>query len=139
MIKLIIPLLQLLLKESKTIRMVVLRLGISLLLLGMAWAFMLVGLGFIIWALYLYLTNYLNPPIAALASGFLILLIAGVQLLIVRRLTRFRIPSLASLSWVRRHPKEVTLVVLLAGFIAGASSKTREAFTEGLLWLLKRS
>src|SRR5574341_1625024 len=125
MIKLIIPLLQLLLKESKTIRMVFLRLGISLLLLGMAWGFILIGIGFITWALYLYLTNYLNPPIAALASGFIILLIAVVQVLIAKRLSRLRISSPANLSWVRLHPKQVILVTLLAGFIAGASSKTR--------------
>lgn len=115
-----------------------LRLGISLLLLGMAWGFILIGLGFIIWALYLYLTNYLDPPISALASGFLILLIAGFQVWIARRLIRFRISSITNLSWVRLHPKEVTLVVLLVGFIAGSSPKTREALTDGLAWLLKR-
>ncbi|HLE25038.1 MAG TPA: hypothetical protein VI935_05245, partial [Thermodesulfobacteriota bacterium] len=74
MFKLIVTLIQLLVNESKLLRMVLLRLGLSFLLLGAAWAFMVIGLGFIVWALYLYLTNYLNPPIAALASGFLLLL-----------------------------------------------------------------
>ena len=138
MIKLIIPLLQLLVSESKTVRKIMLRIGISFFLLSIALAFMVIGLGFIIWALYLYLTNYLDPPISALASGLLILLLAGVMVFIARRLTRFRISSMANLSWVRLHPKQVTLVVLLAGFIAGSSSKTRDAFTDGLAWLLKR-
>ena len=138
MIKLIIALLQLLANESKVLRTVILRLGISLMLLGVAWAFVLIGFGFIVWALYLYLTNYLNPPIAALASGFLILFIAGVVVLIARSFTRFRISVPRKLSWVRHHPKEVTLIVLVAGFIAGATPKAREALTEGLVWLLKR-
>lgn len=138
MFKLIVTLIQLLVNESKLLRMVLLRLGISFLLLGAAWAFMVIGLAFIVWALYLYLTNYLNPPIAALASGFLLLLVTGVLVWIAIRLTRFRISAPGKLSWVRHHPKEVTLVVLLAGFIAGATPKAREALTEGLVWLLKR-
>src|SRR3970282_2627388 len=137
MFKLVVTLFQLLVNESKLLRMVLLRLGISFLLVGAAWAFMVIGLGFIIWALYLYLTNYLNPPIAALASGFLLLLVTGVLVRIAIRLARFRITAPGKLSWVRHHPKEATLVVLLAGFIPGAAPKAREALTEGLVWLLK--
>ena len=138
MTRLIIALLQLLVSESKTARKIMLRIGISFFLLSMALAFMVIGLGFIIWALYLYLTNYLDPPISALATGLLIVLLAGVMVFIARRLTRFRISLEGKLSWIRLHPKGVTLVVLLAGFIAGAAPKAREALTEGLLWLLKR-
>src|SRR3972149_3801307 len=98
MFKLIVTLIQLLVNESKLLRMVLLRLGIS----------------------------------------FFLLLVTGVLVWIAIRLTRFRISAPGKLSWVRHHPKEVTLVVLLAGFIAGAAPKAREALTEGLVWLLKR-
>ncbi len=138
MIKLVIALLQLFVNESKVLHTVKLRLGISLMLLGVSWSFVLIGLGFVVWAFYLYLTNYLNPPLAALASGFLLLFIAIVVVLIVRRLIRFRISVPGKLSWVGHHPKEATLLVLLAGFIAGSTPKAREALTEGLIWFLKR-
>src|SRR3989304_1640129 len=115
MFKLLVTLIQLLVNESKLLRMVLLRLGISFLLLGAAWAFMVIGLGFIVWALYLYLTNYLNPPIAALASGFLLLLVTGILVWIAISGKRLRIFAPGNLTCVRQTPAAVTLVVLLAG------------------------
>jgi hypothetical protein len=100
---------------------------------------MLCGIGIITSALYLYLTNYLNPPIAALASGLAVLILAGVLVLIAKRFLSLRVSGAKEIPWIKGSPIEIVLFVLLAGFIAGASPKSREALTEGLAWLLRRS
>jgi hypothetical protein len=86
--ELIIALLELLEAEARTLRSGVLRLGLSLALLGTAGTLMLVGVGLILRALYLYLEIVLTPPTAALITGVVTLLVSGGLLWSARRLSR---------------------------------------------------
>ncbi len=137
--RLLFSLLGLIEAETKVFRMAAIRIGISILFLVLAWTLMLCGIGIITSALYLYLTIYLSPPIAALTSGLAVLILAGVLVLIAKRFLSLRVSGAKEMPWIRGSPLEVVLFVLLAGFIAGASTKSREALTEGLAWLLRRS
>lgn len=137
--KLLFSLLGLIEAETKMFRSALIRIGLSLLFLVLAWTLMLCGIGIITSALYLFLTNYLNPPIAALASGLVVFIVAAVFVWIAKRFVSLRIAGTKEISWIKRSPIEVILFVLFAGFIAGASPKSREALTEGLVWLLRRS
>jgi hypothetical protein len=56
--------------------------------LAVGGALLLIGLGFIVWALYLYLGTVLDPPASALASGLIILALAGSLVWGVRRYVR---------------------------------------------------
>lgn len=136
--RLLFSLLGLMEAETKMFRMAVIRIGLGILLLVLAWTLMLCGMGIITSALYLHLTSYLNPPMAALVSGLAVLILAVIFVLIAKRLVSLRISGAKEIHWTRGSPIEVVLFVLLAGFIAGASPKSREALTEGFLWLLKR-
>jgi hypothetical protein len=61
---------------------------VSLVVAATAGVLFLAGLGLIIWALYLYLAPFLNPPTTALASGLISLSIAGGLLWGIARLNR---------------------------------------------------
>jgi hypothetical protein len=60
----------------------------SLVIAATAGVLLLAGLGLILWALYLYLAQFLSPPGAALASGLISFLIAGGLLWGIARLGR---------------------------------------------------
>jgi hypothetical protein len=75
--ELIIALLELLEAEARALRSGSFRLGVSLALLGTAGTFMLVGVGLILRALYLYLVIVLSPPTATLITGLATLLVSG--------------------------------------------------------------
>jgi hypothetical protein len=86
--ELIIALLELLEAEARALRSGSFRLGLSLALLGTAGALMLVGVGLILWALYLYLVIFLSPPTATLITGIITLLVAGGLVWSARQLNR---------------------------------------------------
>ena len=140
--ELVITLLKLLEGNSKAFRSGLVSLGLSLMVLGIACILMLVGLGFIIWALYLYLNSFLSSPFAALVCGLVILLIAGVLILATRLLrSRPRNHKGAKshfFSWVQHYSHETALGALAAGFLVGVSPKVRKALAEGILWFLKQ-
>lgn len=86
--ELIIALLELLEAEARALRSGSFRLGLSLALLGTAGTLMLVGVGLILRALYLYLAIVLSPPTATLITGLVTLLMSGGLLWSARRLSR---------------------------------------------------
>jgi len=117
---------------------------LSLFLIGIAWLLMLGGLGFIIWAFYLYLTKvFLSSTIAALVTGLVILCFSGVLMLIIRllgtRRPRSQTGAQLLFSWLRRYPTESALAALGAGFLVATSSDVRKALVEGILFLLKQN
>jgi len=86
--ELIIALLELLEAEARALRAGSFRLGLSLALLGTAGILMLVGVGLILRALYLYLAIFLSPPTATLITGMVTLLVSGGLVWTARRLSR---------------------------------------------------
>jgi hypothetical protein len=124
--------------EAKVFRLALIRIGLSILFLLLAWTLTLCGIGIITLALYLCLTKYLNPPVAALASGLIVLIVATAFAWIAKKFVSIRISGAKEIPWIKRSPLEVALFVLLAGFIAGASPRSREALSEGLVWLFRR-
>jgi hypothetical protein len=86
--ELIIALLELLEAEARALRSGSFRLGLSLALLGTAGGLMVVGVGLILRALYLYLDIFLSPPTATLITGVVTLLVSGGLLWSARRLSR---------------------------------------------------
>ena len=86
--ELIIALLELLEAEARALRSGSFRLGLSLALLGTAGALMLVGVGLILRALYLYLVIFLSPPTATLITGIITLLVSGGLVWSARQLNR---------------------------------------------------
>ena len=86
--ELIIALLELLEAEARALRAGSFRLGLSLALLGTAGILMLVGVGLILRALYLYLAIFLSPPTATLITGVVTLLVSGGLVWSARRLSR---------------------------------------------------
>ena len=75
--ELIIALLELLEAEARALRSGAFRLGLSLVFLGTAGTLMLVGVGLLLRALYLYLAILLSPPTATLILGVVTLLVSG--------------------------------------------------------------
>jgi hypothetical protein len=86
--ELIIALLELLEAEARALRSGSLRLGLSLALLGTAGTLMFVGVGLILWALYLYLASVLSPPAATLITGMVSLLVSGALVWSAKQLSR---------------------------------------------------
>lgn len=102
----------------------------------------IIGLGFLVWSSFLYLSTIYNPYIAALISGFIAILLAGVVFLIVRLLTKDADKKESNLDQdgepqlldtsavVKEYPLESGLMAMAAGFIAGSSPDSKKALTE---------
>lgn len=74
--------------EGAILRRQLARVGFALVLLALGGFVASVGLGFLIWSLYLYLALALGPPGAALVTGAAITASAGVLLWLARKITR---------------------------------------------------
>ncbi len=124
-------------------RLGLISLALGLVILGVVWVLMLAGLGFIIWAFYLYLITFLSLPIAALLSGLMVLLVAGGLILSARQLITCLMsqkkPVAPFVSWLRHYPREAALAAVAAGFLVGVSSELRKELAECVIWLLKQN
>jgi Putative Actinobacterial Holin-X, holin superfamily III len=128
------------------------RLAISGALMVVALVALLIAVGYFVFALYLWLAEYLVPPAAAVVAGGIILLVAIVLALIAGRMFRGSKPrnrdtaalgaaetaaELGSLfgdkmqSFASMNRTTSILTALAAGFAVGVSPKLR-----GLLWRL---
>ena len=135
-------------------RRILARLAISIALLMIAIITVLIAIGYFAFALYLWLTEYLIPPVAAVASGAIVLLLALVLMLIARGMMRgsrqreHAVPAttnaaetaaqLGTLFGDKAHGLvgvgSSLVTALLAGFAVGFSPRLR-----GLLWsILKK-
>jgi len=111
----------------------------------------IIGLGFLVWSSFLYLTTVFNPYVAALMSGLIAILLAGVVFLIVSALTKGSSekktaetedsgPNFVDTSKViNEYPLESGLMAMAAGFIAGSSPDSKKALTELFVTLSQNS
>ena len=119
-------------------------LGVTILIIVLVFALMVVGLGFLIWSLYLYLATLLSPPSSALASGLLIIVIS-LCLVFCAKISMTRTASHKSAinnllsSWLQNYPTETVLATIAAGLLVGVSSDVRRSIAEAATWLLKQN
>jgi len=81
---LILTFLNLMEAEGRTLRAGLLRLGLLIALAGLGCLLAGAALGFIIWAIYGYLRLGLDQPAAALLTGLIFLVVAGVLTWLVK-------------------------------------------------------
>ncbi len=108
----------------------------------------LIGLGFFVGSLYLYLaTIFKNSTMAAFFSGLTLLLLAILLLLIVvlfkRRPKRPRLPQTIDdndvdmpndpIGLFKKYPLQTSVAGLVAGFIFGFSPKTRDVMLDTVM------
>ena len=101
-----------------------------------------IGLGFLVWSSFLYLSTVLNPYVAALISGLIAILLAGALILIVSLLTKSSGKKKSKKSLgdtssfgdaseiVNQYPLESGLMAMAAGFVAGSSPDSQKMLTE---------
>ena len=102
----------------------------------------IIGLGFLVWSSYLYLNTTLTPCVAALISGLIAIVVAGLLFVILSSLTKGAgdKKSVATESEsskfvdasqiIEDYPLESGLMAMAAGFIAGSSPDSRKVLTE---------
>jgi hypothetical protein len=131
----------------------ILRLLVLFIVLCVASVIAVLGLGFVVWSLYLYLAKFLNPYVAALISGGAAIAVAIVLVLITGLATGYikgggraafkpepGAPGFACdpVELINRYPLESGLTAAIVGFIVGSSADAPGTLTE-LLILLKES
>lgn len=135
--------------DFKSYRAFLVKLISIIIALGVSFALIFVGFGFVIWAFYLYLASFLQAHIAALVTGVVILLVAvalvvGTKLLTAhpRKRKKQAAPEGAEsgaraevLSLVHDYTAETFLVTLAAGFLIGISTTLRKVLTVAIVWL----
>jgi hypothetical protein len=137
--------------DYRAVRGVLFRLAVVLLVLVVSSVIVLIGLGFFVWSLYLYLETLLSPYWAALISGAgaiaLAIVIVLIALLATGHLKRSgRVKPVQAragdaydpIELVQRYPLESGLTAAIAGFIVGSSADAPKTLTE-FLTLLKES
>jgi hypothetical protein len=125
------------------------KIGLIIVLSVIALVLILVGVGFFISALYLYLLSVFNDPrIATVLCGIAFLLIAILLLLIAilikSNLFRFKSakleakvkaikenPGAEALQLVQKHPFSSAFVALGSGFLLGFFPKLRDSLIDG--------
>lgn len=139
--------------DYRELRSVFFRALVVLFALCVSSAVALIGLGFVVWSLYLYLVTMLSPYWAALISGVGAVALALVVVVAVLYLTgyfgrRRKAPSKPRdaqpaaaydpVEFVQRYPLESGLTAAIAGFIVGSSADSPRTLTQ-FLTLLKES
>ncbi len=119
-------------------------LGVAIVIIVLVFALILVGLGFLIWSLYLYLATILSPPSAALVSGLLIIvvslcLVLCVKIMMTRTISRKSASADLLSTWLQNYPMETLLATIAAGLLVGVSSELRRSIAESAIWLLKQN
>lgn len=120
--------------------------GTTLVLLAVAAGIGVLAVGFLSAALFLGLVEPLDPPLAALVTGAVLVAVVALMLFVARLLVlRPRAPSdtpkrsgsrpsageLGELLreeaglWARQHPAGAMLAALVAGFVVGSNPKIR--------------
>ncbi len=124
------------------------RLIVFLILFMVALVIAVMGLGFLLWSSYLYLSTVMSPFLAALATGGGAILLGVIIVLAAALITGsskkskkdrahkefFSSDDLGSASeFISEHPLESGLTAAMLGFIAGSSPDTRRTITELLI------
>jgi hypothetical protein len=136
---------------NEYVKAVITRLIIFAAVLFVSTILIIIGLGFLVWSSFLYLSTVLNPYVAALISGLIAILFAGVLFLIVGAITKRsgdkkskenqdKAPKFVDTSKVvEEYPLESGLMAMAAGFIAGSSPESKKVLTELFVTLSKNS
>jgi hypothetical protein len=136
---------------NEYVKAVITRLIIFAAVLFVSTILIIIGLGFLVWSSFLYLSTVLNPYVAALISGLIAILFAGVLFLIVGAITKGsgdkkskenqdKAPKFVDTSKVvEEYPLESGLMAMAAGFIAGSSPESKKVLTELFVTLSKNS
>ncbi len=124
------------------------RLVVFLILFLVALVIAVMGLGFLLWSSYLYLSTIMSPFFAALATGGGAILLGVIIVLAAALITGNSKKSkkdgvykeflssedLGSASdFINEHPLESGLTAAVLGFIAGSSPDARRTITELLV------
>jgi membrane protein implicated in regulation of membrane protease activity len=136
---------------NEYVKAVITRLIIFAAVLFVSTILIIIGLGFLVWSSFLYLSTSLNPYVAALISGLIAILFAGVLFVIVSAFTKAsgdkkskenqdKAPKFVDTSKVvEEYPLESGLMAMAAGFIAGSSPESKKVLTELFVTLSKNS
>lgn len=101
-----------------------------------------IGICFLVWSSFLYMSTVLNPYFAALISGLIAILLAGGLVLIVSTFgkssgskktdqgTIAKAGFIDSTEVIEQYPLESGLLAMAAGFIVGSSPESRKVLTE---------
>lgn len=125
---------------NEYMKAVITRLIIFIAALFLATILVMIGLGFLVWSSFLYLSTVLNPYVAALISGLIAIILAGLVFVIVSAITKSSSdkksdqedsPKFVDTSAVvQEYPLESGLMAMAAGFIAGSSPESKKVLTE---------
>lgn len=130
---------------------VITRLIIFVAALFLSTVLIVIGLGFLVWSSFLYLSTVLNPYMAALISGVIAIVLAGLVFVVVSSLTKSSpdkksdvqedsSPKFIDTSQViEQYPLESGLMAMAAGFIAGSSPESKKVLTELFVSLSQNS
>lgn len=137
--------------DYRELRSVIFRALVVVVTLCVSSAVALIGLGFVVWSLYLYLATMLSPYWAALLSGAGAVALAIVVVLVVLYMTGYfsrRVKAVSKpreakaaaacdpMELVQRYPLESGVTAAIAGFIVGSSADAPRTLSE-FLTLLK--
>ena len=123
-------------------RAVLTRLVIFAAVFFVALILIVLGIGFLVWSSYLYLSTVVNPYIASLLSGLIAIALAGVLVIVVSMLnksagskkTKQQRDGMSKFvdgtEVIEQYPIESGLMAMAAGFIAGSSPESRKVLTE---------
>lgn len=138
-------------RSSRELSSLLNRVGTSLAVLTLACIFVLVGLLFIVWAIYLSFNSVLSPPLAALVSGGITIIFSVSLLLIIRllnsrkekrvmedvKIENISIEDFAkNMTIVRDNPLFSIVLMVIAGYLIGSSPSARNALAEAIVKLL---
>ncbi len=127
------------------------KLQINLTVLTLVLIFVIIGLLFIVWAIYLAFNTILSPPLAALVSGGIAIIFSFLILLILRLLNRRKEKILVAdanadnislddivknIALVKDNPLLSLVLMAMAGYLIGSSPSARDAFAEVIVKLL---
>ncbi|MGB7293475.1 MAG: hypothetical protein WBD99_14985 [Thermodesulfobacteriota bacterium] len=130
------------------------KLQTNLAVLTLAFIFVVIGLLFIVWAIYLSFNSILSPPLAALVSGGIAIIFSILIVLIVRLLNRRKekrvmedvnIENISlkdfakNITLVKDNPLLSIALTVIAGYLIGSSPSARNALAEVIVKLLDQN
>ncbi len=137
---------QALIHKTARFRKVFIRFVMIMILFFVTVCSFLYSIGFLIWALYLYLTNFISNYLSALACALIFIGIALILVLMIKRFLnsifkfdetydekKIDINKEDVSKFIKDYPVEAGLTSFLAGFLSGFSPEIRKTFVEVIL------
>lgn len=127
------------------------KLQTNLTVLTLALIFVVIGLLFIVWAIYLAFNTILSPPLAALVSGGIAIIFSLLIILIARLLNKRKEKRLVAdsstdnvclddfvknIALVKDNPLLSIVLTVMGGYLIGSSPSARNALAEVIVKLL---